>query len=103
MPADLPLIAKTLDALRPAIADDKCAGCECLQGAVVELRMALEDLPTDARQAELLAQVEAASRRGERHACLGCQPCNPGDILARYYLERQAREAATHSACCDSR
>jgi hypothetical protein len=67
------------------------------------LKLGLEELPGDAHHAELLAQVEIALRRGERHACLGCEPCTPGNILADYYREPQAREAPTHSACCGCR
>jgi hypothetical protein len=101
MPSDLALIAKTLHSLSPALADDKCAGCECLQGALVELKLALEELPGDTHRAELLAQVETALGRGERHACLGCEPCNPGNILAGYYREQQAREVVPQIACTD--
>jgi len=101
MPFDRALVSKTLDALRPALADDKCAGCECLQGTLVELKLALEDLPGDAYHAVLLTQVETALGRGERHACLGCEPCNPGNILADYYREQQAREVVPQIACTD--
>jgi hypothetical protein len=101
MPADLALIGKTWQSLQPALAEEKCAGCECLAGALVELRLTLEELPTDPEQTEMLAQVSGAFSRGERHACLGCQPCNPGDILANFYRDRQAQETAPQTACCD--
>ena len=29
------------------------------------------------------------------HACLGCEPCNPGNILADFYRAQQAAEVAT--------
>jgi hypothetical protein len=101
MSADLALIEKTWQSLQPALAEEKCVGCECLAGALVELRVALEELPADANQAEKLAQVAVALNRGERHACLGCQPCNPGDILAAFYRAQQAQETAPQPACCD--
>jgi hypothetical protein len=101
MSSDLALIAKTLGSLGPALAEDQCAGCECLQGALVELKLALEELPGDAHHAELLARVETALGRGERHACLGCEPCNPGNILAEYYREQQTREPVPQIACTD--
>ena len=101
MPADLALIEKTWQRLKPAVEEEKCTGCECLAGALVELRLALEELPPDANQTEMLAQVSAVFGRGERHACLGCQPCNPGDILANFYRDQQAQETALQSTCCD--
>jgi hypothetical protein len=101
MAADLSLITNTWQALGPALAEDKCAGCECLQGALVELKLALEELPTGAAHTSLSAQVESALRRGEPHACLGCQPCNSGDILANFYREQQAHETTPAQACCD--
>jgi hypothetical protein len=101
MPADLQLIETTWNALLHFVREEKCAACECLQGALVELKLALEELPAGADQAGLLADVETALGRGEPHACLGCEPCNPGDILANFYREQQAREAAPHAARCD--
>jgi len=98
---DLPLIETTWSTLLPFLREEKCTACECLLGALVELKLALEELPAAADQARLLDGVEAALRRGESHACLGCQPCSPGDILANFYREQQAREAAAHPACCD--
>jgi len=101
MSANLALIEKTWQSLQPALDEEKCVGCECLAGALLELRLALEELPAGADQAEILALVTAALKRGERHACLGCQPCNPGDILANFYRDQQAQETAPQPACCD--
>ena len=100
MPADLELIIKTWHALRPALAEDKCSTCECLQGALVELQMALEELPAGGEQTDLLGVISTALRRGDSHACLGCEPCNPGNILADFYRAQQAAEAA--QPCCDA-
>jgi len=32
---------------------------------------------------------------------LGCEPCHPGNILADYYREQQAREVVPQIACTD--
>ena len=101
MAADLPLVLKTWQALGPALAEEKCAGCDCLQAALVELKLALEELPALDGHAALLADVEQAMRRGEPHACLGCEPCHSGTILVEFYREQQAREAAPEPATCD--
>jgi len=98
MGADLPRIRDTWHALHPFLEEEKCVACECLQGALVELRLALEELPPDPAQTELLALVETATCR-EPHGCLGCEPCHPADILATFYREQQAREVAAACAC----
>ncbi len=95
MPADLDLISTTWHALRPFTMEEKCATCECLQGALVELQMALEDLPPTADPGGLPVLIQTALSKGEPRACQGCQPCNPADILAGFYRERQRREAAS--------
>jgi hypothetical protein len=101
MPTDLPLIETTWNALQPRVLEQQCATCECLQGALVELKLALEELPAGGDQAGLLAEVDAALHRGDLHACLGCQPCNPGDILVEFYGGQQTRETALQPGCCD--
>ena len=101
MPANLPVIESIWNTLQPHVREEQCASCECLQGTLAEVKLALEDLPAGAEQTRLLAVVETAIRRGELHACLGCQPCNPGDILANFYREQQAHEAVPQAACCD--
>jgi hypothetical protein len=101
MPADLDLITATWHVLRPFSIEEKCATCECLQGALVELQMAIEDLPATADPGELPNLIQTALSNGEPHACQGCQPCNPGDILANFYRERQRREAAAACGCGD--
>jgi hypothetical protein len=101
MPANLALITKTWHALRPALAEEKCSTCECLQGALAELKMALEDLSAGGEQTDILGVIAAALRRGDSHACLGCEPCNPGNILAAFYREQQAHASAPQS-CSDA-
>ena len=60
MAADLQLVGDTLSALQPFAQQEKCASCECLQGALVELRMALEELPESAERERLLSAVTQA-------------------------------------------
>jgi hypothetical protein len=102
MVADLQLVTDTWNALHSFVREEKCAACECLQGALMELRLCLEELPADPEQGRLLAEIGKAMQVGPPHECLGCQPCNPGDILAIYYREQQAREAPPQIACCDT-
>ena len=99
MPADLPLIEETWRALLPFVRVEQCAHCECLQAALVELRLSLDELPPGPERDALLATVGRAMQGGASHACLGCQPCNPGDILANFYRGQQA--AAAGCACGD--
>jgi hypothetical protein len=101
MGADLPLIAVAWKALQPLVGEEKCSACECLQGALVELKLAVEELPEGPEQARLLSGIQGAMRVGAPHACLGCQPCNPGNILADYYRQQQA-QAGTAQPCCDA-
>jgi hypothetical protein len=101
MSADLPLIETTWNALQPFVREEKCCACECLQGALVELKLALEELPEGSEQERLLTAIGKATHAGAPHACLGCEPCNPGDILANFYREQQAQATAAQP-CCDA-
>ena len=100
MAAGLEGVGKTWRALEPIVDQAKCAGCECLRAALVELKLALAELPSDGRRSTLEEKVDAALRRGEPHACLGCKPCQSGNILADFYRDQQAHDAAP-SACGD--
>jgi hypothetical protein len=101
MGADLRLVAATWNTLQPFVGEEKCSACECLQGALVELRLALEELPEGPEPARLLSDIRAAMQVRTPHACLGCQPCNPGDILADFYRQQQAQANAAQP-CCDA-
>ena len=101
MGADLRLVAATWNALQPLVGEEKCSACECLQGALVELKLALEELPEGPEQARLLSGIGKAMQVGAPHACLGCQPCNPGNILADFYRQQQAQASAAQP-CCDA-
>ena len=98
-PADPFLLAtvNAWNALRPFLVQEQCRTCECLQGALTELRLALEDLPVTVDQAWLLQSVEGALLRDAPHSCLGCDPCEPGNILAAFY---RAQSAATQTGRC---
>ncbi len=100
-PADPSLLSLTAawQALRPLLAQEQCRTCECLQGAVTELWLTLEDLPVSVDRPGLLRSVEGALLRDAPHSCLGCNPCQPGNILAAFY---RARQAATHMGGCAS-
>jgi len=101
MAADLQLVGDTLSALRPFAQQEKCASCECLQGALVELRMALEELPEGAERERFLSAVTQAMQIQNPHGCLGCEPCTPADTLVAYYREQQAQELLSPCACKD--
>jgi len=102
MAVDIHLIGDTWCSLEPVVREEKCATCECLQGALVELRMALEELPEGAEQERLLTAVIQAMNVRNPHSCLGCEPCNPSGTLASFYRAQQAHEAVSPSACCDT-
>jgi len=102
MAANLRLIETTWNAILPCLREEKCSGCECLQGALMEMRLALEDLSATAAQDRLLSAVRDAMNVRSPHACLGCEPCTPGNILADFYRAQQAAEVATPTACCDT-
>lgn len=101
MSADLPLVEKTWNALHPFVHEEKCSACECLQGALVELKLALDELPEGPEQVRLLSGIEKAMRVGAPHACLGCEPCNPGNVLADFYRQQQAQTGAAQP-CSDA-
>ena len=102
MAANLRLIETTWNAILPYLREEKCSRCECVQGALMEIRLTLEDLPVTAAQDRLLSAVRHAMNVGSPHACLGCEPCDPGNILADFYRAQQAAEVATPTACCDT-
>ncbi len=97
--ADLRLIEETWQALRPFLEVDKCVDCECLQAALTELVMGLEDLPATPGRESLFTLVRGAVDLSKLHTCLGCDPCEPADLLASFYRRRDAGEAAAHCGC----
>ena len=92
------VVERPWKALQPSLVEAKCAGCECLQTTMVELRLALDDLPADARTEALRQTIEKAEPSADRHPCLGCEPCLPSNLLADFYREQTCR-AATQTTC----
>ena len=82
---ELQRIQRCWEALQPALALEQCGGCECLQGALAELLLALEELPEVPDRLRLSELIRAARASKDLHGCLGCVPCNPGDLLAGFY------------------
>jgi hypothetical protein len=70
MAVDLPLINGTWQALQPSLREAKCIGCECLQGALVELRMAASRSTASSRHARSPQRARAgkAERRNPQSA-----------------------------------
>ena len=96
--ADLGLIAETWTGLQPFLGVDKCVDCECLQAGLTELVMVLEGLPEEPVRDKLLTAVRQALDLSKLHGCLGCDPCEPADILVSFY---QVRDAAGAKVRCD--
>ena len=101
MSANLPPIETTWIALQPFVHEEKCSACECLQGALMELRLSLEEFPASPEREQRLVEIGKAMHAGAPHACLGCEPCNPGNILADFYRQQQAQASAAQP-CCDA-
>ena len=59
-----------------------CLTCDCFLGLVAQLRIA-----TDVTCRPLLEQYKVS--RKEMQACLGCDPCPPGDSYAKYIRHKQ--------------
>jgi hypothetical protein len=97
--ADLRLIEETWHSLQLFLGVEKCAGCECLQAGLTELVMALEAMSANLGGEMLLKVVRSALDLSKLHGCLGCDPCEPADVLASFYRARDARDAAARCGC----
>ncbi len=95
---ELHTISETWKVLQPFLGVDKCADCECLQAGLTEIVMALEALPAEPVRDTLLTTIRRALDLSNLHGCLGCDPCEPADILVSLY---QARDAAGAKVRCD--
>lgn len=62
---------------------DECLTCECFLGYVTRLQM---DSNTDSQDLIKKYQVE----RDIVHSCLGCDPCPPGDLYAKYVRNKKS-------------
>jgi hypothetical protein len=65
-----------------------CFTCECFLGLVVQLRI---DSVAEARPLLDEYKVEKANM----HACLGCDPCPPGEKYAEYMRNRPQKTLLT--------
>jgi len=73
-----PILKETVDSFpHPA-----CETCECFLGLVAQLRV---DAEPGAQGLFSAHKVE----RGQIHACLGCDPCPPGEKYAAYQRGKQ--------------
>ena len=97
MNIELQTISDTWKGLRPFLSVDKCLDCECLQAGLTETVMALEALPAEPERDQLLTTIRRALDLSKTHGCMGCDPCEPADILVSFY---QARDAATVGEQC---
>ncbi|HEX9900054.1 MAG TPA: hypothetical protein VGC81_12590 [Candidatus Methylomirabilis sp.] len=97
MNTELQTISDTWKALQPFLSVDKCLDCECLQAGLTETVMALEALPAEPERDQLLTTIRRALDLSKTHGCLGCDPCEPADILVSFY---QARDAASEDERC---
>ncbi len=102
MAVDISVIGDAWRALEPLLREEKCASCECLQAVLVELRLALDELPEGAEQQRLLTSVARAMTVQSPHSCIGCEPCYPSDILASFYRGEQSSQVSSRSVCCDT-
>ncbi len=98
MNTELQPISDTWKGLQPFLSVDKCVDCECLQAGLTEIVMALEALPEEPVRDKLLTTIRQALDLSKTHGCLGCDPCEPADILVSFY---QARDAAGANVRCD--
>lgn len=58
---------------------DKCRACECLLGALVQVK---------ADRPKLAEEVDRLTAEGDVHACLGCDPCLPARAWEKYLKEK---------------
>jgi hypothetical protein len=73
-----------LDEARESFRHDDCLTCECFLGYLAQLGIdsgeevhsLFDDMGIDYRNA---------------HSCMGCDPCPPGDLLAKYLQRRDGR------------
>jgi hypothetical protein len=67
---------------------DACLTCECFLGLVSQLSIDTEPAGRTVLEAYKVP-------RKEMHACLGCDPCPPGDRYAGYMRQKQSRKLIT--------
>ncbi len=68
-------IRQILEQLKTRVDKDSCWTCSCLQGFITQL-----ELDADPAAHHLLTPYKVS--RDDMHACLGCDPCVPGELHA---------------------
>lgn len=59
-----------------------CNTCECFLGYLAQLR-----IDSDPADKDLFIPFKV--KREDMHKCLGCEPCPPGELYARYAKEKR--------------
>ena len=67
---------------------DLCNTCECFLGYLAQLR-----IDSDPADKDLFVPFKV--KREDMHKCLGCEPCPPGDLYARYAKGKQSSNLIT--------
>jgi len=81
-------VGAILDETTQSFPHAACLTCECFLGLVAQLG---SDSGADSQR--LLEQYRLEHR--EIHACLGCEPCPPGNRFARYIQQKQPKKLIT--------
>jgi hypothetical protein len=68
-----------LEQAREAFPHEACLTCECFLGYVAQLGI-------DAGEDVVALLAEMGIDRKHTHNCLGCEPCPPADLFAKYSL-----------------
>ena len=76
-------VGEILDELLDSMVRQECRSCECLQGLLVRMEI-------DAGEEKTPQVKELEVPRSMLHSCLGCDPCPPAALLARYLNRKQS-------------
>ena len=81
-------LQSSLDETVESFPHEACLTCECFLGLVAQL---YGDVDANGKQILKAYKVD----RKNMHACLGCDPCPPGDKYAKYIRQKQAEKIIT--------
>ena len=84
----LETVCKILDETELSFPHGECLTCECFLGLAAQLKV---DAQPDAKEAVSKYQVG----RERVHACLGCDPCPPGERYVLYKREKRLSNLIT--------
>lgn len=79
------IIKETLHLLEAYYNLDRCRNYECLQAGFTTLKIETEKLKGSIEAEKLAQGIDKYLSKSEVHSCLGCDPCEPANILARFY------------------